>query len=120
MSEAAFDEPQTLVIWSVGERIRKAREDHGWKQTDLAGELRVSRTTIGGWENNEHPASHLALRAISDLTGKPLWWLEGYDVQPSGGVPSLQDRRSRNRSRKPADLDEHWSRCTSAFARQAA
>jgi transcriptional regulator with XRE-family HTH domain len=94
VSEAAAS---TVIVWTVGERIRKAREDMGWKQSDLAAELRVDRSTIAGWENNSHTPSYIAIKAVSDVTDKPSWWIEGHDTPPSGGVPTLSDRRSRNR-----------------------
>lgn len=95
MSEATAIENQ--IVWSIGERIRKAREDIGWLQKDLADELHVDRSTIAGWENNIHPPSFLATRAIAELTGKPQWWLQGHDERPPEGITRLQDRRTRVR-----------------------
>lgn len=94
MSEAAVT-TTTTVIWTIGERIRKAREDRGWTQADLAGELQVDRSTIAGWENNSHRPTFIAFRAIADVTGKEHWWLQGHDSPPPEGITRLQDRRSR-------------------------
>lgn len=113
MSEAAAIHQ---VVWTIGERIRKAREDRGWTQGDLAGELHVDRSTVAGWERNSHRPSYIAMRAIADITGVPQWWLEGNDTPPSGGVPKLQDRRSRSRREQVVPA----SRCFHVPALQAA
>lgn len=66
--------------YTLGENIRKAREDMGWKQSDLAVRVKTSRAAIAGWENNTHRPSALALDKIAELTGYPV---EFFD--PTGG-----------------------------------
>lgn len=66
----------TLPVWTLGDRIRKAREHAGLKQSDLAPHVYKSRTTIAGWENGQHAPSPLELRAIATATGVPVDWLE--------------------------------------------
>lgn len=102
--------------WSVGERIRKAREDRGWLQTDLAIHMHVSRTTIAAWESNTNRPNWATFKTLAETTGAPQWWLEGLDAPPSGGIPTLQDRRSRNRSQQ----DIHVSRCLGQLTSVAA
>lgn len=102
--------------WSVGERIRKAREDRGWLQSDLAVHLHVGRATIAAWEGNVNRPNWATFRLLAEATGTPQWWLEGYDVQPTGGVPSLQDRRSRNRAEQAIPT----SRCIAPLSLVAA
>lgn len=94
--------------WTVGERIRKAREDQGWHQSDLAVKLHVSRATIAAWEGNINRPNWVTFKTLAELTDTPQWWLQGSEG-PSGGVSELQDRRSRNR--KPAGQDVRASRC---------
>lgn len=62
-----------IAVFSMGERIRKAREDKGWHQEDLADGVKKSRATIAGWENNKHKPSRLEIDIIAELTG--------YDVE---------------------------------------
>lgn len=63
---------QKTAVYSLGERIRKAREDMGWLQSDLADAVKKSRATIAGWENNAHRPSALELDFIAELTGYPI------------------------------------------------
>lgn len=60
------------AVFSLGERIRKAREDMDWQQADLADGVKKSRATIAGWENNKHRPSKLELDFIAELTGYPV------------------------------------------------
>lgn len=63
---------QKVARFTLGERIRKAREDMGWQQADLADGVKKSRPTIAGWENNKHKPSALELDFIAELTGYPV------------------------------------------------
>lgn len=42
-------------IFTLGDRLAKARESAGILQLDLADRLAVSRNTIINWENGQHP-----------------------------------------------------------------
>ena len=56
-------------------RIRKARLELGLTQADLAGKLRLSEQTVANWEAGRVDSIRIAnLRALSDLTGKPIRW----------------------------------------------
>ena len=66
------DMTQKTAVYSLGERIRKAREDMGWLQSDLADGVKKSRATIASWENNTHKPSALELDVIAELTGYPI------------------------------------------------
>lgn len=63
---------QKVARFSLGERIRKAREDMDWLQADLADGVKKSRETISNWESNKHKPSKLELDFIAELTGYPL------------------------------------------------
>lgn len=63
--------------WTLGDRLRKAREVAGMRQEDLAGALHISRTAIAGWENDKHVPSWAAVKLWAELTGVDLAWLEG-------------------------------------------
>lgn len=56
----------TLTL-TLGEIIRKLREDAGMKQTDLAPLVRTSRAAIAGWENNTHRPAHATLVRLADI-----------------------------------------------------
>jgi transcriptional regulator with XRE-family HTH domain len=74
---------QRTAVYSLGERIRKAREDMGWKQSDLADGVKKSRAAVAGWENNNHRPSALELDRISELTGYPI---EFFIAESGGGT----------------------------------
>lgn len=68
-----------LPRWTLGDRIRKAREHRGWTQRELASRLGVSLRTISRWERGDHrPSSHL-LVATARETGVPIAWLVDED-----------------------------------------
>lgn len=66
-----------VAEFSLGERIRKAREDMGWQQADLADGVKKSRATIAGWESNKHRPSRLELDFIAELTHYPIEFFTG-------------------------------------------
>lgn len=72
-------------VWTLGELIRKAREDMGWKQSDLAMRLRVGRATIASWENNVNRPNFASLRLLADLTDYPVHFFTGGDDDPVNG-----------------------------------
>jgi transcriptional regulator with XRE-family HTH domain len=69
------------VTLTVRERIRKAREDAGLKQVELAELVGVSRGTVSGWEQAERVPTNRQAKALSKATGGryPAWWLLGFD-----------------------------------------
>lgn len=66
------DMSRKTVTFTLGERIRKAREDKGWQQADLADGVKKSRATIAAWEGDKHRPSKLELDFIADLTDYPI------------------------------------------------
>lgn len=64
-----MDSNVKVPVYSRGEKIRKAREDMGWTQSDLAKRLKKSREAVAGWEKNKHKPSAFELDAIAELTG---------------------------------------------------
>jgi transcriptional regulator with XRE-family HTH domain len=40
-----------VPVWTLGERLEKARKDRGLKQEDMAAILGVSPATVSNWEN---------------------------------------------------------------------
>lgn len=81
----------TVPEWTMGDRLRKAREAAGFDQVDLAELIGVSRTTVSNHEVGvgKRGPSRLLLRAWAHETGVPVWWLEG-QPGPSDGT-SLSD-----------------------------
>lgn len=74
--------------FTMGDRLRKAREMTGLDQTAFAAELGVSRQTVSNYELDNTKPRRLALRAWSLRTGVPIEWLEaGQTPKPHPGGP---------------------------------
>ena len=70
----AFDATR-IPEFSVGDRLRKARETAGMSQEEFADEVGISRRTIGRYEaGNESKRSIVLLYSMR--TGVPTEWLE--------------------------------------------
>lgn len=103
--------------WSVHDRCRKAREDAGLDQAELAARIDVSRATISNYETGYVKAVRpIVLRAWALATAVPFEWLrDGEEVGRPGvepGSPGLKGRRSAvepatrehgSKGREPAD-----------------
>ena len=71
--------PNRLPRWTLGDRLRKAREHRGWTQRELSSRLGVSLRTISRWERGENRPSYPLLVAASRETGVPIAWLVDED-----------------------------------------
>ena len=68
----------TVPVWTVGDRLAKAREFVGLTQAQMAAELRIGRRSIVRHETSATPPRSIVL-AYASVTGVPIWWLEGTD-----------------------------------------
>ena len=94
MSDMATTTGTAIPTWTLGDRLRKAREWAGIKQEEMARRLAKSRTAISGWEGDQHRPDMLAIRAWSHETEVPVWWLLGEE-------PDDQSVTSRYQLRLP-------------------
>ncbi|MBK8168433.1 MAG: helix-turn-helix transcriptional regulator [bacterium] len=78
----------TLPAFDLADRIRKAREIHGWDIGEMADRLEVSRGSVSGWERRKHAPHHKNLQDISRVSGVPLSWLLGEDGAPPSFDPA--------------------------------
>lgn len=76
----------------MGDRLRKAREDAGLSQAELAEQIGISRNTVGNAELGERTPLNVTLRAWAAVTAVPLEWLETGRTTP---VPPPGPRRAR-------------------------
>ena len=67
------------LTFDLADRLRKAREIHGWDIGEMADRLGVSRGSVSGWERRKHYPHHKNLRDYATVTGVPLWWLLAED-----------------------------------------
>jgi transcriptional regulator with XRE-family HTH domain len=81
MSESVFEIPQ----WTLGDRLRKAREDRGITVAEMAVEVERSERTIRNYETGATRARSPIIRRYAMRTGVPYsWFITG---QPPTDVP---------------------------------
>jgi transcriptional regulator with XRE-family HTH domain len=70
---------QTAVLpaWTLGDRLRKAREFAGLEQGELADRVGISRSTVSNYElgRGVRPPKWIVIRAWAHECGVPLDWL---------------------------------------------
>lgn len=68
---------QVLVVptWTVGDRLRKARESTGLSQAELGQEIGVSKRSISTYENSSEPPRKPVLLSWALRCGVPVSWL---------------------------------------------
>jgi transcriptional regulator with XRE-family HTH domain len=74
-----------IPVWSVTDRLVKAREFASMTQQDIADALHVGKRSITRYESRDNPPRAIIL-AYSAVTGVPVWWIEGTDP----GEPSTE------------------------------
>lgn len=70
--------------------MRKAREHAGLKQSELAAEIGIGRTSVTHYETSQKDAPRLVLLAWAFRCGVPLDWLRYGDSHSTtpGGAPA--------------------------------
>lgn len=88
--------------WTLGDRLRKAREVAGLEQGELAGRMGVARGTVHNYESDATTkVKRPYLREWAHVTGVSLHWLEtgeaGSDNGPGLKVVHRQGLEPRTR-----------------------
>ena len=78
MTEATH--PATVPQWTLGDRMRKARETAGLKQTDMAEDLGIGRSSIINYESGRAQPPRPVLVAWALRCAVPYEWLTGEPV----------------------------------------
>lgn len=74
-----------MPVFTMGDRLRKAREEAGLGHSELARDIGVSRNTITNYERGHVQPRRGAVILWAMRTGVPLRWLE------TGEAPSPSD-----------------------------
>lgn len=84
-----------VPAWTLGDRLRKAREHAGLSQDDLAVAIGVSRRSVSTYESGgvEH-VKRPVLFAWATLCGVDLAWLEGPEAPDGTTVGTGKNRDS--------------------------
>ena len=78
-------EPRTVPVFTIHDRLRKAREVAGLEQGELADRIDVARTTIGNYERGDiSKPKRLVVRQWALACGVDFEWLWT-------GIPSTED-----------------------------
>jgi transcriptional regulator with XRE-family HTH domain len=77
----------------IGERIRTARAEKGWKQKHLAAAVSVEPITVSRWERGATTPDLQVLGLVAEATGRPLAYFVG-DGSPAA-TASLDDAAAR-------------------------
>lgn len=97
--------PGTVPEWTVGDRLRKARETAGLTQQELAAEIGVSHRSITNYESDRSSPKRPVLVTWAMRTGVDLSWILQQDApSPDGGKRPRQDSNLR-----PADYTTNAS-----------
>lgn len=99
-------EPSGAVVptWTLGDRLRKAREFRGWKQSDMADYLETSVNTVTGYEKDRVKPKRVVINAWADACGVRRHWLhtgqteEGFSPVTLG-IPKRSPGRGMSRRR---------------------
>lgn len=92
------DDFEIVPEWTLGDRLRKARETADLEQIELARDIGVSRNTVANYERGKTTARRPVVLAWAVRCGVPIEWLWTGRV-PESGVP-LADRITRAGRRK--------------------
>ena len=98
---------------TLGEKIKKARKEHGLSQEQFAEKLCVSRSAVAKWETDKGTPDIENLKAISSLLNVSIDYLlddgekeitevvtkESYDIKAYGkGIKNLRRAKSCSKS----------------------
>ena len=85
----------------LGERIRAARAEKGWKQKHLAAQVDVEPITISRWERGATSPDLAVISQVAEATGKPLsYFVGGEEEQPAAGPRRWTTPRRGSRLRR--------------------
>lgn len=64
-----------LPVWTIGDRLVKARQFAGLSQTQMAQQLRIGRRSIVRYEASNDPPRSIVI-SYSAITAVPIWWFD--------------------------------------------
>ncbi len=79
----------------LGERIREARAERGWKQKHLAAEVSVEPITVSRWERGATTPDLEGLRLGAGAPGKPLSFFVDDGAPRRAASPELAETAAR-------------------------
>lgn len=80
-------------MWTLGDKIAKARRNAGLEQADLAANVGVSRALVSKWERDLSEPTVSQARSIAAATGVSFEWLSRSGWTSLNAVPEPADPR---------------------------
>lgn len=76
-------------VWTLQDRLRKAREHAGATQSELAERIGVSTNSLNRYEKGQRQPADEFIQALADATGVPVtWFYEQTTTEPPTTPPS--------------------------------
>src|SRR5712692_4519185 len=89
----------------LGDRIKNARTEKGWKQKHLAAEVEVEPITVSRWERGATTPDLDVLRLVAEATDKPLAYFVGSGEEPRAVLDTRVDRIEQSLARLEEKFD---------------
>ncbi|MCL2168915.1 MAG: helix-turn-helix domain-containing protein [Defluviitaleaceae bacterium] len=92
-------------------RLRKAREQMGIRQADLAKELEISQATLSNWERGVHDLDNESLKKMANYFGVSTDYLLGYAPETDDAGEKIDQvyyriaQDAKNSGISPADFE---------------
>lgn len=90
--------------WTLGDRLRKARQSAGFEQADFAEATGIARGTIHNYEQDKTRPKRPYLLTWAMATGVPVEWLESGDtgrpIPPSPGGKQTPELEALTRAKR--------------------
>jgi transcriptional regulator with XRE-family HTH domain len=99
-----------VPVFSLGERIRKAREDLGLSQQAFADALGVDRKTVSNWEGGRNRPRYGDLMLIASVADVSLQWLAADEFRSRFVAAGTVAADADNRKGARRDSDEYYVR----------
>ncbi|HSS09020.1 MAG TPA: helix-turn-helix transcriptional regulator [Acidimicrobiales bacterium] len=90
-----------VPLWTLADRLRKARENAGLLQKDLADYTGLSRSAIAMYEQARAVPRLGVLRLWAERCGVPLEWLQYGDAPPLPDIVASRKPRKKKGRRPP-------------------
>jgi DNA-binding XRE family transcriptional regulator len=91
-------------VWTLGDRLRKARETAGLNQSELADEIGIGRTSVVNYESGRKMPSRPVLLSWALRTSVPYEWLSGEPAFRRVTFSSRPNSTAPPRTRAPLGL----------------
>ena len=91
---------------SLGERIKRLRQERGWSQAQLAQQLGVHQKQVSGYERSVHLPSVEVLARLAELLNVSMDYLAIENRSDNPNVAQIADRDLLNKMREVDRLPE--------------